>query len=71
MLEGRFQPESAGILGGWRARVEPFERIAGPSPVVPGVDRILLEIWWMTGDRRRTFHLEGYRRATAPGGRQW
>jgi general secretion pathway protein I len=71
MVEGRFQPETSGILGGWRARVEPLERLAQNSPLTPGVDRIVLEVWWMNGDRRRSFQLEGFRRAFVPGRLQW
>jgi hypothetical protein len=25
------------------------------------LDRVQLEVWWMAGDQRRTFSLEGYR----------
>jgi hypothetical protein len=55
--------EAGGVEAGWQARVVPFET-AGPEPA-PGalvVDRIELEIWWMDGETRRTFALEGIRR---------
>jgi hypothetical protein len=35
-----------------------------PPSRAPGqisLDRIQLEVWWMSGSRRRTFTLEGYR----------
>lgn len=64
-LGGVYRPiESGGVTAGWQATVIPFE-----SPVVnPGVgawvvDRIALEIWWMDAATRRSFALEGYRRA--------
>jgi general secretion pathway protein I len=51
-----------GARGGWRAQITPFE--AAPAPVAGalGLDRIQLEIWWMSGDRRRSFGLEAFRR---------
>jgi hypothetical protein len=27
------------------------------------LERVELEIWWMSGDQRRTYVVEGYRRA--------
>jgi len=49
-----------GATGGWRAQVSPFEQAPGGGP---GLDRVQLEIWWMAGDQRRSFGLEGFRRA--------
>ncbi|HXP88061.1 MAG TPA: type II secretion system protein [Bryobacteraceae bacterium] len=58
--EGFFNPaQTGGASVGWHANVTAFE--GGPSPGV--VDRIELEIWWMDGDTRRVYALEGYRRA--------
>jgi type II secretion system protein I len=59
-VEGAFE----GASGGWRARVTPFEMVRGSGPGSSYLERIELEIWWMNGDRRRTFALEGFRRAT-------
>ena len=63
--EGLFPPgQTRGIQAGWRARVLPFETIAGQA--APGgwvVDRVELEIWWMDGPTRRSLSLDGYRRA--------
>ncbi len=50
-----------GARGGWRARISPFE--SGPNGR-PGLDRVQLEIWWMSGRERRSFPLEAFRRAT-------
>src|SRR5437867_3469021 len=49
-----------GAKGGWRAQVTPFEPAPGGGP---GLDRVQLEIWWMSGEKRRSFGLEGFRRA--------
>ena len=49
-----------GAHGGWRAQVTPFEQAPGGGR---GLDRVQLEIWWMAGDKRRSFGLEGFRRA--------
>jgi hypothetical protein len=47
---------------GWRAQITNYEKPPGAGPGAPVLDRIELEIWWMSGDQRRTFLLEGYRR---------
>jgi general secretion pathway protein I len=63
VLEGQFAPEiTGGLNAGWRARVTTAEK--SPSPVVGdfSLDRIELEVWWMSGDKRRNFQLESYRR---------
>lgn len=49
-----------GAKGGWRAQISPFEQAPGGGP---GLDRVQLEIWWMSGNQRRSFGLEGFRRA--------
>jgi len=60
-LEGLFDPTVAGETKmGWRARVSPFEKLAGIGGW--GVDRIELEVWWMQGEVRHSFTLEGFRR---------
>lgn len=51
-----------GAPGGWRARVTPFEMARGSGPGSFYIERIELEIWWMNGDSRRTFVLEGFRK---------
>ena len=63
LLEGVFDPGlSGGVPMGWRARVAPFEAVPGGGPASWGIDRIELEVWWMDGDVRRSFSLEGFRR---------
>jgi general secretion pathway protein I len=54
-----------GARGGWRAQVTPFETAPSPVPGALGLDRVQLEIWWMSGDRRRSFSLEAFRRSVA------
>ncbi len=61
--EGLFDPAMTGNTKmGWHARVTPFEAPPGRGPSAWGVDRVELEIWWMQGETRRTFALEGFRR---------
>jgi general secretion pathway protein I len=64
--EGVFDPAlTGGLECGWRAQVTMVEK----SSLTPAVgeyvlDRIQLEIWWMSGGQRRTFPLDSYRRRT-------
>lgn len=51
----------AGMQGGWRARLDSFERLPALPPDRAGMERAVLEVWWMSGGQRRTFVLEGYR----------
>ena len=51
-----------GARGGWRAQVTPFEVPQGAGPGAPCLDRVQLEIWWMSGSQRRSFGLDGFRR---------
>jgi general secretion pathway protein I len=64
-LAGNFDPSLiGGLQGGWRAQLTNFEM---PPIVVPGeqvLDRLKLEIWWISGGQRRTFAVEGYRSRT-------
>ena len=60
---GEFDPAvTGGAVAGWTARVSTQEI----SPVMVyndfALDRIDLEVWWMNGEQRRFFRLEGYRR---------
>jgi len=62
-LGAQFPPELVGGLdAGWRAIVTTAE--GGPGPTVGGyvLDRVQLEVYWMSGGQRRTFALESYRR---------
>jgi general secretion pathway protein I len=62
ILEGVWDPATAGeIKGGWRAQLTPFERLPNPGPGTMALDRLELEVWWMSGGQRRSFVVEGYR----------
>ena len=61
--EGRFDPALTGDLEcGWRAQVTVAEKTEMPQPGDYVLDRVQVEIWWMSGGQRRTFPLESYRR---------
>jgi general secretion pathway protein I len=63
-IEARFDPATSGVEGGWRARLATFEE---PPIVVPGVavlERLELQVWWMSGARRRTLSMEAFRTTT-------
>jgi general secretion pathway protein I len=63
-FQGTWGPEvTAGSEIGWVARLTPFELPKAPSVGKPFVERIELEIWWMSGIQRRSFRVEGYHRA--------
>ena len=68
-IDGAFTPAEAGAMPtGWRARVTAIEAAPEANDFNFVVDRIELEIWWMDGATRRSFSLEGYRRALLPPG---
>jgi hypothetical protein len=63
VLEGTWDTGvTAGQQMGWRARLASFEMPPQAAPGTPILDRVELEIWWMSADQRRTFTLEGFRR---------
>jgi len=63
--EGRFDPALTGELEcGWRAVLTVSEKSPLPQSGEYILDRVQLEIWWMSGGQRKTFPLEGYRRRT-------
>lgn len=59
-LEGSWDASRVGFEGGWRARVTPYQRAPNAGPGQYGLDRIQLEVWWMSGGRRRSFKLNAY-----------
>jgi hypothetical protein len=60
--EGAFPPELVGGLNaGWKANVTKVQEGPDAAPGNFMLDRVLLEVWWMAGDKRRSFSLEGYR----------
>jgi hypothetical protein len=68
VVSGEFNPSmTGGVEAGWRARLTPFARPPHPQVGDTGIDRLELEVWWASGDRRRTFTLDAYRpRILAP-----
>lgn len=63
ILEGKYAPAlMGGTEAGWRARVSPFEMPPGRGPGTAILERIELEVWWMAGEKRRTFTLDAFRR---------
>ncbi|HML17310.1 MAG TPA: type II secretion system protein [Bryobacteraceae bacterium] len=66
-IEGSFDPaQLGGVTAGWRAMVTPFETAPGAGPGRWVLDRVELEVWWLTGSpaapTRHSFTLEGFRR---------
>jgi general secretion pathway protein I len=62
ILQGPFDPAlMGGLQGGWRARFSLFEMPPAPGPGTLVLERVELEVWWMSGEQRRTFALEGFR----------
>jgi hypothetical protein len=63
VLQGPIDPALlGGAEGGWRGRLSLFEGPPAMGPNVPVLERVELEIWWIAGDKRRNFTLEGFRR---------
>jgi general secretion pathway protein I len=63
-FEGTWGPEvTGGREMGWVARLTPFEIPKGRAVGQSFVERVELEIWWMSGVQRRSFRLEAYHRA--------
>jgi len=63
-IAGTWGPEvTGGGEMGWRARLTPFEVPKGPGVGQPFIERVELEIWWMSGSQRRSFMLQGFHRA--------
>ena len=59
---GAFPPELVGgMTAGWNGSVSKVEEAPEPTTGNFALDRVQLEVWWMTGSQRRTFSLEGYR----------
>jgi len=61
-LDGTWPPEVIGDRpAGWHAVIVPFEAPPQAPPTTPILEQIRLDVWWMRGEQRKTFHLEGYR----------
>lgn len=56
---------TGGLEAGWQARTTNFETQPPSHPPQAGemvLDRVQLDVWWMSGSSRRTFSLETIRR---------
>jgi prepilin-type N-terminal cleavage/methylation domain-containing protein len=63
VIGGEFDSASTGgVQAGWRARTTPFDTPAARGAGTQILERVELEIWWMSGEQRRTFTLEAFRR---------
>jgi len=70
-MQGQWDPQlTGGIQAGWIAQITPFETPPGAGPGTYILERIQLQVWWLSSGQRRVFPIEGYRRAlmTADGG---
>jgi general secretion pathway protein I len=69
-IEGTFDDNEIGTdangAAGWQARFTNFDLGQPVGPGSPILERVELEIWWMSGGQRYSFPLEGYRRAIMP-----
>lgn len=52
---------STDTTAGWRAATEPLH-LQNDHPGTIGLVKIQVEVWWLSGDQRKTLALEGYRR---------
>lgn len=68
LFSANFTPlETGGVTAGWQARVVPFEALETTfNPGATVVERVEVEVWWMDGPTRRSFSMEGIRRAQIP-----
>ncbi len=67
-IDGQGDPSQfGGSPNGWRARVTPFDVPPNAGGGTPILERIELEVWWMSGSTRRSFTLEAYRRGMLRG----
>jgi len=62
---GVFSPDyTGGVEAGWSALATPAEAATTPpAPHSVGLERIQLDVWWITASGRKSMRLETYRRA--------
>ena len=63
-IEGAWPPEvTGGTPTGFRAMITPFDLPPNAHPGAMILERVQLEIWWMNGEKRRSFTLDGFRQS--------
>lgn len=68
-VEGVWPAEVPGQTpAGFHAVITPFEVPPGARTGTPILERVQLSVWWMNGDQKKTFQLDGYRRGVLPAG---
>ena len=60
-IGGEWNQRLVGVTGGWQAMLTPFEKQPGSGPGSIALDRLQLEVWWMSGNQRRMLNLETFR----------
>lgn len=66
-LQGEWPAEMPGQTpAGWKAIITQFEAPPNAPPGTSVLQRVQLEVWWMDGDRRKSFALEGFRQGIIP-----
>jgi len=61
-MSGIFDPaQTGGVEAGWTARLSTFEMPPSIRVNEAALDRLELEVWWKSGETRRTFTLDAYR----------
>lgn len=68
VVNGLFDPnQTGGLEAGWQARLTTFEMPPAVRVNEAALDRLELEVWWKSGETRRSFTLDAYRpRAITP-----
>ena len=62
VVTGNFDPsQTGGLEAGWQARLTLYQLPPEVKPGETAIDRLELEIWWASGDHRRTFTLDAFR----------
>ena len=62
VLSGTFDPSlTEGLAIEWQARLTTAEMPPSPMTGQPCLQRIELQVWWMTGDKKRNLTLDSYR----------
>lgn len=61
-IDGVWTPEMTGATPtGFRALITPFDVPPLARPGTQILERVQLEVWWMSAGKRRTFTIEGFR----------